>query len=104
MQRSLKILTWVLVGLALVVLLPTLAAASCSCACVGGQATPICSNSLEIPPPCPATVCPLVTPANPPTPPPTQPQTLSPDPTKRCVDQQIYNPQTGQYEWRRLCS
>ncbi len=104
MQPSMKMLASALVGFALVVLVPTLAAATCSCACVEGQAKPICSNRLEIPPPCPETVCPLVTPMNPPTPPLTQPQTLPPDPTERCVYRQVYNPQTGQNEWRRLCS
>jgi hypothetical protein len=65
MLPSMKVLVWTLSGLALVVLGPALAAASCSCACVEQQARPICSNSLEIAPPCPANVCPLATPMNP---------------------------------------
>ncbi len=105
MQRYKKVLAWAVVGLALVVLVPTLAPAVCSCACVDGQAKPICPpNSPEIPTPCPVTVCPLVMPPAPSTPPPPQPQTLSPDPTTQCTNRQVYNPQTGQNEWRRICS
>ena len=106
MPLSLKMFVWALGGLALVVLVPALAAASCSCACVDGQAKPICSNSLEIPTPCMASVCPLVAPTNPimSMPSLTMPQTLPANPAERCMDREVYNPQTGRNEWRRLCS
>jgi hypothetical protein len=104
MQRVLGMLVWAMVALAAVVFTPAPAAASCACACVDGQAKPICSNPLEIAGSCPSTVCPLATPANPILPPPTSPQTLPSNPAERCTDRQVYNPQTGQNEWRRLCS
>ncbi len=78
------------------------AAASCSCACVDGQPRPICSNSLEVPTVCPPTVCPMtMAPTQP-----AQPAATSPVVTgtqQTCADRQVYNPQTGQNEWRRLC-
>jgi hypothetical protein len=43
------------------------ASAGCSCGCYDGKAMPICSNSYDIPPICPATICtrPSITPIPP---------------------------------------
>ncbi len=104
MRTVLKFLMWMMFPAASLLLAPGPVAASCTCACVEGQVKSICSNSLEIAVPCPPTVCPLSTPANPVIDPLTQPQTLPPNPADRCTDRQVYNPQTGRNEWRRLCS
>ncbi len=104
MQLFLKVFAGALIGLALAIVVPKPGFAVCQCQCVDGQPQAVCPNSLEIPPLCPASTCPLTTPVNPLAPPVTEPQTVSPNTGERCVDRQVYNPRTGQMEWRRLCS
>ena len=78
------------------------ATASCTCACVDGQPRPVCTNSFDMQTVCPQSVCPLVmAPVQVP-----QPSVTTPVVTgtqQNCADRQVYNPQTGQNEWRRLC-
>ena len=73
--------------------------ASCSCECVGGRVVPICSSSLDIRPICPPRICPITPPSIAPITPPRVP----PIGTTNCRQMQIYNPRTGQYEWKEVC-
>jgi hypothetical protein len=79
------------------------ASATCSCACVDGQARPICSNSFDVPVVCPQTVCPLTMAPVVQQPPSAVIQPVLPGSQQTCADRQVYNSQTGQSEWRRLC-
>ena len=40
--------------------------AECICQCVNGQMQPLCTNSIEIPPICPPTICLIMSPSIPP--------------------------------------
>lgn len=89
-------------GLALIglfLLSPHDAGADCRCACVNGEAIPLCSNALEIPPICPPRICPLVPPALQPL----QPLRIPPLGTSQCRMMQVLNPWTGRYEWKDIC-
>ena len=73
--------------------------AGCTCTCVDGEVKALCTNKLELPPLCAPRMCP--------TPPPQlkpldQPQ-LPPLGTKACTNEQVLNPVTNKYEWRRVC-
>ena len=72
---------------------------NCVCRCVNGQMTPICSNSIDIPPICPPTVCQLV----PPSVQPITPPTIPPIGTSQCQNKQVLNPYTNRYEWKLIC-
>jgi hypothetical protein len=85
-------------AVALGVLTPD-ASAACVCRCVNGQMQPLCSSTLDLPPICPPTLCPLV----PPSIAPIAPPALPPLGTTYCSQQQVLNPYTRQYEWRRVC-
>jgi hypothetical protein len=73
--------------------------ANCVCRCVNGSVEPICSSSIDLPPICAPTICPIV----PPSIAPIQPPTVPPIGTSYCSQQQVLNPYTNQYEWRRVC-
>lgn len=73
--------------------------ADCTCECVNGEVEPICSNALEVPPVCAPRVCPIVTPSVQPITPPTVP----PVGTSQCEEKQVYNDDTGEYEWKLVC-
>jgi hypothetical protein len=75
------------------------AQAGCSCECVGGSVRAVCSSSLDIRPICPANVC--LTPI--PEIRPIQPLMTPPVGATSCQEQQVYNSNSGRYEWRRLC-
>ncbi len=75
------------------------ASASCICRCVGGFVQAICSSSLDVEPICAPQVCPVV----PPSVTPVQPPIVPPIGTNACGPSQVFNPYTGQYEWRTLC-
>lgn len=79
--------------------LATSAQGQCVCRCVNGEMRPLCTSAIDLPPICPPTVCPLT----PPSIAPIQPPTLPPLGTTSCSQQQVYNPRTGQYEWRSIC-
>jgi hypothetical protein len=72
---------------------------NCVCRCVNGEMTPLCSNSLDLPPICPPTICPIV----PPSVQPISPLYIPPIGTSQCQNKQILNQRTGQYEWRLIC-
>ena len=75
------------------------ATAACVCRCVDGEMRPLCSNSIEIPPICPPTVCSIT----PPSIAPIQAPRVPPIGTTNCRQAQVLNPRTGQYEWREVC-
>ena len=73
--------------------------ASCYCACVNGQVQAICQSSIDLQPICSPTICPIV-------PPSIQPigsPTIPPIGTQECHQAQVYNPNTGRYEWQTVC-
>jgi hypothetical protein len=73
--------------------------AECICTCVSGQVKALCRSSLDIPPICAPQICPIV----PPSVQPIAPPTIPPLGTSQCEPKQVFNPATGQYEWRRVC-
>lgn len=81
------------------VLIVSDANADCVCRCTNGQNAPLCSSALDIPPICPPRVCPI----QPPSIAPVQAPQLPPLGTQNCWQQQVLNPYTNQYEWRRVC-
>jgi hypothetical protein len=84
-----------LLGLALV----SQANAACVCRCVDGEMKPLCQSSIDLPPICPPTLCPIV----PPRLAPLDPPRLPPLGTTECRQEQVFNPITKQYEWKRVC-
>jgi hypothetical protein len=76
------------------------AQAGCICRCVNGTVEAICQSAIDLKPLCPATLCPLV----PPSLKPLEPVGLPPLGTSQCHNQQVWNPATSRYEWRRLCT
>lgn len=88
-----------LASLMFCLLVPTTASADCYCTCINGANVPICSSTLDIPPICPPRVCPIeppsITPINPPT--------IPPIGTQNCRQEQVFNNNTGRYEWRQIC-
>lgn len=73
--------------------------AGCTCQCVNGRVTPICSNALEAPPICSPQICPIT----PPSIAPMNPLRVPPIGTSNCTMKQVYNNYTGQYEWKQIC-
>jgi hypothetical protein len=73
--------------------------ASCTCRCVNGSVQALCTSTLDIQPICAPQICPIV----PPSISPIQPPTIPPIGTSSCAPQQVLNPYTNQYEWRRVC-
>lgn len=76
------------------------ALAGCQCVCMDGEVRAICSSSLDIQPICMPRVCPIA----PPSVEPVQMPRVAPVGTKSCTQKQIYNEQTGRYEWKEVCS
>lgn len=85
--------------LILLVSASTEALGACVCRCVDGEMTPLCGNSMEIPPICPPTICQIV----PPSIQPIAPPIIPPLGTKSCSQEQVYNPATQRYEWKMIC-
>lgn len=75
------------------------ASAACTCQCVNGTVTPLCSSTLDISPICSPVICPIT----PPSIAPINPITIPPIGTSNCSMQQVYNNHTRQYEWRQIC-
>ena len=73
--------------------------ANCECVCMNGQNQPVCDSSIEIRPICPPQICPI----EPPSIPPIQQPTIPPVGTQSCQQEQVYNENSGQYEWRTIC-
>lgn len=89
-----------LVGaIGVIMMLATPASANCVCRCVDGEMQPLCSNSIDIPPVCMPTVCAIV----PPSITPITPPSIPPLGTSECSQRQVQNPDTGRYEWQRVC-
>lgn len=76
------------------------ASASCVCRCVNGEVVPLCTSSLDLAPICAPRVCPLT----PPSIAPLDSLRLPPLGTTSCRQEQVLNPYTGRYEWKRVCS
>jgi hypothetical protein len=76
------------------------AEAGCMCRCVNGAVEAICQSPIDLKPLCAPTLCPLV----PPSLKPLEPVGLPPLGTSQCRNQQVWNPATSRYEWRRLCT
>jgi hypothetical protein len=87
------------VALMLILVLASNTSADCQCVCMNGEVRAICSSTLDIEPICPPRVCPIT----PPSVEPIQPPRVPPIGTSKCVQKQIYNEYTGQYEWREVC-
>jgi hypothetical protein len=81
------------------VLVPRSSDASCVCQCVNGEVEALCSSTIDVPPVCAPRVCPIVPPKVEPITPPTVP----PVGTSRCQMVQVYDDETGQYVWRKVC-
>jgi hypothetical protein len=75
------------------------AQAVCVCQCLNGLAQSVCTSTLDVPPFCPAIACSFAPPPLAVNPAPFLPQ----KDTRSCQMTQIYNPNSGRYEWRELC-
>ena len=73
--------------------------ASCQCVCMGGEVQAVCSSTLDIEPICPPRVCSIT----PPSVAPIQAPRVPPIGTSNCVQRQVYNDRTHQYEWKEVC-
>ena len=80
-------------------LLPAVSNASCECTCVNGHVRAMCSSTLDVPPVCSPQICPIV----PPSVQPIRAPKIRPIGTSECHQAQVLNPNTHQYEWRRVC-
>jgi len=73
--------------------------ADCRCACVNGSVQALCTSSIDLKPICPAQICPIT----PPSVRPIDTPTVPPIGTSSCRNQQVYNAQKSQYEWKQIC-
>jgi len=73
--------------------------AGCRCVCMDGQVQAVCSSTLDIEPICAPRICPIETPSIAPI----QTPRVSPIGTSRCVQKNVYNDNTGRYEWKEVC-
>lgn len=89
---------FVLVAVLLFVL-PAAAHADCECRCVNGQVRPLCDDALDIAPICDPDICDLP----PPDIRPIDEPDIPPLGTRSCSQEQVQNPETGEYEWQRVC-
>ncbi|MGO4714923.1 hypothetical protein [Bradyrhizobium sp. 2TAF24] len=85
------------IGMMLALIVP--ADAACVCRCVDGQMQPLCNNTIDIPPVCMPTVCGIV----PPSVAPIDMPRIPPLGASSCSQRQVQNPNTGRYEWQRVC-
>lgn len=75
------------------------ALADCQCVCMSGEVQTVCSSSLDIQPICSPRVCPIT----PPSIEPIQQPRVPPIGTSNCIQRQVYNEYTHQYEWKEIC-
>ncbi len=92
-----SLITCILIGFSL--LIPNLSSANCRCACVNGSVQALCSSSIDIQPICPPQVCPIT----PPSVRPVEIPIVPPIGTSSCRNEQVYNSQKAQYEWKQIC-
>ena len=78
---------------------PDVALAACQCTCINGNVQAVCTNAIEIRPICAPRVCPIT----PPSVRPLNTPSVPPIGTKTCRMEQVLNPYTNQYEWKRIC-
>ncbi len=83
------------IAFGLAVMLSTPASAECTCQCVGEVAQPYCTNALDVPPVCPATLCTLNTP-------PVAPPSLTPLQSNQCGQSRVCDA-FGNCTWREIC-
>ncbi len=81
------------------ILAPSTTSAECRCVCIEGEVQAICSSTLDIAPICSPRICPIT----PPSVEPIQPPSIPPLGTTNCVQRQVYNEETAQYEWQEVC-
>lgn len=74
------------------------AKADCICQCVNGSMQPICSSSIDLPPICPPTLCPMMAPSIPPISAPG----LPPLGTTYCRQARVCD-QFGNCRWQEIC-
>jgi hypothetical protein len=74
--------------------------AACVCQCVNGQVQAICQSAIDLRPMCSSAICPIVPPALKPI----ESVKLPPLGTTQCHNEQVLNPATHKYEWKRLCN
>lgn len=74
------------------------AQAACRCVCVDGVKQNLCSSTLDIEIPCYG-ICPI----NPPAVAPLPSLKLPPLGATSCRQAQVYNSNSGRYEWREIC-
>jgi len=73
--------------------------ADCQCVCLDGEVRALCTSSLDIEPICAPRICPIT----PPSIAPIEPPRIPPIGTTNCVQKQVYNEYTHQYEWQEVC-
>jgi hypothetical protein len=72
--------------------------ANCVCQCVDGQMQPLCQNSIDLPPMCPPTICPISSPSIAPI----NPPTLPPLATSQCRQARVCDA-LGNCQWQQVC-
>ena len=75
------------------------AEARCVCRCVDGEVRAVCQSANDVPPVCSPSLCPVDSSRVKPTPAPRGPRTS----TGHCESRHVFNPATGQYEWKEVC-
>ena len=83
---------------ALLFMIASQAQADCICECVNGQMQPLCSSSIDLPPICPPTICPLDTPSIAPLP----SLRLPPLGATSCRPARVCDP-FGNCRWQEVC-
>lgn len=74
------------------------AMADCTCECVNGRMQPLCDSSIDLPPICPPTLCPLAAPSLEPL----NPPTLPPLGTSECHQARVCD-EFGNCRWQQVC-
>jgi hypothetical protein len=72
--------------------------AACTCQCVDGQMQPLCQSAIDLPPICPATICPIAAPSLAPL----EPPTLPPLGTSQCRQARVCD-SVGNCQWQQVC-
>lgn len=85
--------------ISLCALIPHLSNANCECACVNGSVQALCTSTIDLKPICSPQVCPI----KPPSVRPIEKPTVPPIGASSCRNEQVYNPQKSQYEWKQIC-
>jgi hypothetical protein len=77
---------------------PAVAHAGCTCQCINGHMQPLCDSTIDLPPLCPPTLCPLESPSLPPL----ETPTLPPLGTNSCHQARICDAY-GNCRWQEVC-